>query len=229
MLEDLRHDVCEANRRLERLGLVTLTWGNVSGFDPETRLMVIKPSGVPYAQLKPEQLVVLDLDGKVVEGSLRPSSDTPTHMELYRRFNGVGGITHTHSPCATMFCQAAREIPCFGTTHADHFHGAVPLARALTPEEVADDYEGHTGRVIVERFADLDPLAVPGVLLAHHAPFTWGPTPAKALENSVALEAVARMALGSLQLNPALEPIPAHILDKHYARKHGPRATYGQV
>lgn len=228
MLESLRKDVCEANRDLDRIGLVTLTWGNVSGFDRERQLMVIKPSGVPYEALRPEQLVVVDLDGLVVEGTLRPSSDTPTHIVLYRQFPGLGGIVHTHSLCATAFCQAEREIPCFGTTHADHFHGPVPLARALTPAEVDEDYEGHTGRVIVERFEGLNPLAVPGVLLAHHAPFTWGPSPRKALENAVALEAVAQMALSTLQLRPETAPLPAHILNKHYARKHGPRATYGQ-
>lgn len=228
MLESLKQNVCEANRDLERLGLVTLTWGNVSGFDPDRRLVVIKPSGVPYADLTPEALVVVDLDGRVVEGAWRPSSDTPTHVLLYRAFPGVRGVVHTHSPHATMFCQAGRELPCFGTTHADHFHGTIPLARALTPDEVEADYEGNTGAVIVERFLALDPLAMPAVLVAHHAPFTWGSTPRKALENSVALEAVARMALGTLQLNPAAPSIPAHILQKHYTRKHGPAATYGQ-
>lgn len=229
MLDDLRRDVCEANRNLERLGLVTLTWGNVSGFDAASQRVVIKPSGVPYAELRPEQLVVVDLDGRVVEGTLRPSSDTPTHVRLYRAFPGIGGVVHTHSAHATMFCQACRELPCFGTTHADHFHGAVPLARALTAAEVESDYEGNTGVVIVERFRGLDPLAMPAVLVAHHAPFTWGPTPRYAVENAVALEAVARMALGTLQLAPAAAPIPAHILQKHYTRKHGPSATYGQA
>ncbi len=228
MLEALKRDVCEANRALEHHGLVTLTWGNVSGFDSAAGQVVIKPSGVPYAELTPEQMVVVDLDGRVVEGALRPSSDTPTHVRLYRAFPGVGGIVHTHSPHAVMFCQAGRELPCFGTTHADHFHGPVPLARALTPAEVAEDYEGHTGTVIVERFRGLDPLAMPAVLVAHHAPFTWGPTPRQALENSVALEAVAQMALGTLRLSPTAPPLPAHILEKHHARKHGPRATYGQ-
>ena len=228
MLEKLKAEVCEANKDLERLGLVTLTWGNVSGCDADAGLMVIKPSGVPYAELTPPLLVVLDLSGKVVEGELNPSSDTPTHLELYRTFKGVGGITHTHSKCATMFCQAAREIPCLGTTHADHFHGPVPLARALTEAEVEEDYEGHTGRVIVERFADLDPLAVPGVLLTHHAPFTWGPTPRDALNNSIALEAVAEMALGTMLLENGIGEMPTHISDKHYHRKHGPQATYGQ-
>ncbi|MCE9614508.1 MAG: L-ribulose-5-phosphate 4-epimerase AraD [Lentisphaerae bacterium] len=228
MLEALKKEVCDANRDLEREALVTLTWGNVSGFNPERKLVVIKPSGVPYAELKPENLVVVDLEGRVVEGSLRPSSDTPTHILLYKHFRGVYGIVHTHSPHATAFCQAGRELPCFGTTHADHFYGTVPLARALTEAEVVESYEHHTGRVIVERFEGLDPLAMPGVLVAHHAPFAWGPTPRKALENAVALEAVAKMALDTLQLAPGLGPIPAHILDKHYQRKHGPQATYGQ-
>ncbi|MDA0578042.1 MAG: L-ribulose-5-phosphate 4-epimerase AraD [Verrucomicrobia bacterium] len=228
-MKELRKSVCAANRDLERLGLVTLTWGNVSGYDPERKLIVIKPSGVPYASLTPEQMVIVDLDGKVVEGELRPSSDTPTHATLYRNFSGLRGIVHTHSPKATAFCQAARALPCFGTTHADHFHGTVPLARALTPQEVEEDYEGHTGNVIVERFRGLDPLAMPAVLVAHHAPFTWGPSPRKALENAVALEAVAAMALDALRLDPALGPMPAHISEKHYQRKHGPGATYGQA
>ena len=227
-LEALRKAVCEANRELERLGLITLTWGNVSGFDPERKLVVIKPSGVPYATLTPAVMVVVDLAGKVVEGKLRPSSDTPTHVILYKAFPGVTGIVHTHSAHATAFCQAGRELPCFGTTHADHFHGTVPLARALTAREVDEDYEGHTGKVIVERFRGLDPLAMPAVLVAHHAPFAWGPTPRKALENAVALEAVAKMAIDTLQLMPGAGAIPAHILDKHYQRKHGPNATYGQ-
>lgn len=228
MLKELKTAVCEANQDLERFNLVTLTWGNVSGFDATTGLMVIKPSGVPYAALTPASMVVVDLEGAIVDGTLKPSSDTPTHLELYRNFKGIGGVTHTHSPHATAFCQALREIPCMGTTHADHFHGPVPLARALTPIEVDEDYEGHTGRIIVERFATLDPIAVPGVLLAHHAPFTWGATPQKALENSIALEAVAEMALATLALATEILAMPQHISDKHYARKHGPKATYGQ-
>ena len=228
MLQDLKKEVCEANRDLERHGLVTLTWGNASGFDRDRGLVVIKPSGVPYASLQPDDLIVLDLDGETVEGSLKPSSDAPTHLVLYRNFDGIAGVVHTHSLHATMFCQANRELPCMGTTHADHFCGTVPVARALTEAEVEQDYEGHTGNVIVERFLNLDPVAVPGVLVAHHAPFTWGPSVGKALENSVALEACAEMAIGTLSLDAQAGPIPSHILDKHYRRKHGPDAYYGQ-
>jgi L-ribulose-5-phosphate 4-epimerase len=228
MLDDLKQQVCEANRALERHGLVTLTWGNVSGFDRDAGLMVIKPSGVPYADLQPEDLVVVDPEGQVVEGDLKPSSDSPTHLVLYRNFDEIGGVVHTHSKHATMFCQACLELPCMGTTHADHFYGAVPLARALVPEEIEEDYEGHTGNVIVERFAELDPVAVPGVLVAHHAPFTWGPTVGKALDNSIALEACAEIAVGTMQLHPKDLHFPGHVLDKHYRRKHGPDAYYGQ-
>ena len=231
MLRSLKQQVLEANLRLESSGLVCLTWGNVSGFDPVTGLMVIKPSGVPYANLRDDDLVVLETaTGRQVEGKLRPSSDTPTHLVLYRAFAGIAGICHTHSPSATMFSQAGRSLPCFGTTHADHFHGTVPLCRALTPEEVAEDYEGQTGLAIVQTFLgqQIDPLHVPGVLQLHHAPFTWGSSPMDALNNSIALEMCARMALGSLQLNPDLAPLPGHILDKHHLRKHGPAAYYGQ-
>lgn len=228
MLTALKKEVCEANKDLERLGLVTLTWGNASGLDREQGLLVIKPSGIPYGELSPEDMVVLDLDGKVVDGKWNPSSDSSTHLLLYQNFRGIGGIVHTHSTYATMFCQAVRELPCYGTTHADHFCGTVPLARALTSAEIDEDYEGHTGSVIVARFDEIDPLAVPGVLVAHHAPFTWGTTPGQALDNSAALEACAQMAIGSLQLEPDLGPIPAHILDKHFERKHGPGASYGQ-
>jgi L-ribulose-5-phosphate 4-epimerase len=228
MLQDLKNEVCEANRDLVRHGLVTLTWGNVSGFDRDKGLMVIKPSGVPYESLQPDDLVVLDLEGNIVEGSLKPSSDSPTHLVLYRSFNDIGGVVHTHSRHATMFCQACRELPCMGTTHADHFCGTVPVARALMEAEVTEDYELHTGNVIVERFSDLDAAAVPGVLVAHHAPFTWGPSVGKALENSVALEACAEIAIGALSLDPQAAQLPAHILAKHHLRKHGPDAYYGQ-
>jgi len=230
MLEELKHQVCEANRALEPSGLVKLTWGNVSGIDRVSGLWCIKPSGVDYGALKPEDMVVLDLDGTVVEGTLNPSSDTKTHLVLYREFPEIGGVTHTHSACATMFAQAGRELPCFGTTHADHFHGSVPLVRALTEEEVAADYEHFTGVAIVERLRELalKPLEMPAVLQLHHAPFTFGKNAMDSLKNSIALEMCAQMALGSLTLNPALGSIPSHILEKHHLRKHGPGAYYGQ-
>jgi len=228
MMKDLVDQVLAANLELHRSGLARLTWGNVSGIDRDRGLVVIKPSGVAYADLTRDALAVVDLEGRVVGGRLHPSSDTPTHLALYRAFPAIGGITHTHSVYATMFAQACREIPCLGTTHADQFFGPVPLARALTPEEVRDDYERNTGRAIVERFASLDPAATPGVLAAHHGPFTWGKDPGASLENSIALEAIAEMAFGTLALAPGIGPIPAHILDKHFSRKHGPGAYYGQ-
>lgn len=228
MLDALRKQVCEANHELVRHGLVTLTWGNASGIDPERRLMVIKPSGVPYEHLEPAHMVVVDLEGNVVEGGLRPSSDTPTHLVLYRSFQQIGGIAHTHSRCATMFAQARREIPCLGTTHADHFYGLVPVTRPLSESEVDDDYEGNTGRVIVERFACLDPVAMPAVLVAGHAPFTWGSSAAGAVENAVALEAVAEMAIGSWLIERHGCELEPYILEKHYRRKHSPAAYYGQ-
>jgi L-ribulose-5-phosphate 4-epimerase len=230
MLEALKNDVCAANRALETSGLVKLTWGNVSGIDRASGLWCIKPSGVAYADLKPEDLVVLDLEGKVVEGKLRPSSDTKTHLHLYREFSEIGGVTHTHSPYATVFSQASREIPCYGTTHADHFYGTVPVARALTQAELDEDYEHNTGVAIVECFRQrgLKPLEMPAVLQAHHAPFTWGKSAMDSLNNSIALEMCAQMALGTLQLRPGLAPIPDHILEKHHSRKHGPNAYYGQ-
>lgn len=229
MLDELKSAVYRANLHLVRHGLVTLTWGNVSGIDRQSNLVVIKPSGLSYERMQPEQMVVVDLDGRVVEGELRPSSDTPAHLVLYRHFDTIGGITHTHSTHATMFAQARRELPCLGTTHADHFFGPVPLARALSAKEVADDYEGNTGRVIVERFAELDPVAMPAVLVAGHGPFAWGKDAADSIENAVAVEAVARMALGTLQLNPQAPTLEPYILDKHYGRKHGPDAYYGQT
>jgi L-ribulose-5-phosphate 4-epimerase len=229
-IQALKEAVCEANRALEPSGLVKLTWGNVSGIDRSEGLWAIKPSGVDYGELTPNDIVVLNLEGKVIEGQLRPSSDTKTHLHLYREFPSIGGVTHTHSPCATAFAQAGRELPCFGTTHADHFYGSVPLVRALTPEEVDDDYEHFTGVAIVERFRELglEPLEVPGLLQIHHAPFTFGKNAMDSLKNSIALEMCAQMALDSLRLSPGLGPIPSHILDKHYQRKHGPGAYYGQ-
>lgn len=227
----LKEQVLVANRMIETAGLARLTWGNVSGFDPESNLMVIKPSGVPYAELRVEDLVVLNLEGQVAEGSLRPSSDSPTHLALYRAFAGLRGVCHTHSPFATSFAQASLEIPCFGTTHADHFYGSVPLCRILTPDEVSENYELLTGAAIVEHFQQhkIDPLAMPAVLQCHHAPFTWGRSPLEAVHNSIALEMCAQMAWQTLQLRPQAERLPQHLLDKHFLRKHGPGAYYGQM
>jgi L-ribulose-5-phosphate 4-epimerase len=228
MLKALKQEVCRANRELVPQGLVTLTWGNVSGIDRRQGLVVIKPSGVPYDELDPSHMVVVDLDGEVVQGDLRPSSDTPTHVLLYRELEWIGGVTHTHSCYATMFAQARREIPCLGTTHADHFAGNVPLTRGLTPQEVDTDYERNTGCVIVERFADLDHRATPAILVAGHGPFTWGSDAYDSLHNAVALEAVAKMAHGTWQLQPQAPSLEPHILQKHFRRKHGPDAYYGQ-
>lgn len=228
MLEDLKDSVCRANLDLVRHGLVILTWGNVSGIDREKGLVVIKPSGVSYDEMKPADMVVVDLEGKTVEGAFRPSSDTPTHLELYRAWPAVGGIAHTHSTYATMFAQASTPVRCMGTTHADHFHGDVPVTRSLTQQEVSEGYEINTGRVIVERFKDVDPVGMPAVLVDHHGPFTWGEDAGKAVVNSVALEASAKMAMGAALINPSAEALPSHILEKHYTRKHGPSAYYGQ-
>jgi L-ribulose-5-phosphate 4-epimerase len=228
MLEKLKKAVLEANLNLVKYNLVTLTWGNVSGIDRSKNLIVIKPSGVDYQVMTVEDLVVLDLDGKIIEGSKRPSSDTATHVELYKAFPSIGGITHSHSEYATIFAQACKEIPCLGTTHADSFFGPVPLTRFLTEEEVNKGYELNTGKLIIERFKDLNPAATPGVLVAGHAPFTWGKDAADSVKNNLILERIAKMALFSLQLNNKLESLPAYILNKHYTRKHGPDAYYGQ-
>lgn len=228
MLAQLKAEVCKANLDLVAHGLVTLTWGNVSGIDRARGLVAIKPSGVAYDDLTPDHIVLVDLDGRVAEGTLRPSSDTPTHLLLYRHFTGIGGITHTHSLHATMFAQARAEIPCYGTTHADHFHGPVPVTRALTPEEVAGGYEVNTGRVIVERFTELDPEATPAVLVAGHAPFVWGRDAAESVRNAVALEAVARLAIGTRRIRADAPELESYVLDKHHQRKHGPHAYYGQ-
>jgi L-ribulose-5-phosphate 4-epimerase len=229
MLEELKREVCEANKDIERLALAGLTWGNVSGIDRKSGLVVIKPSGVAYSKLKPEDMVVVDLENKKVEGSLRASVDTITHVMLYRAFPGIGGIVHTHSTYAVAFAQALREIPCLGTTHADHFLGTIPLTRNLTPDEIAEDYEGNTGKVIIERFEGINPIDMPAVLVAHHAPFVWGKSAGDALKNAVALEYVAEMAQRTYALNPGIGAIPAHVLNEHYNRKHGPNASYGQV
>ncbi len=230
MLEALRQAVCEANLELPRRHLVTYTWGNVSGIDRAAGLFAIKPSGVAYEDLTPASLVILDLNGRVVEGSLNPSSDTKTHLELYRAFPEIGGIVHTHSTHATAWAQAAESIPCYGTTHADTFRGPIPCVRALTPEELAEDYEGNTGRVIVRAFRDngWNPRHLPAALCAHHGPFAWGATPAQAVEHAVILEEVARMALLTRQVNPAAPTAPQALQDTHFLRKHGPNATYGQ-
>jgi len=229
MHEELKQRVCEANLDLQRHGLVVFTWGNVSGIDRDAGIVAIKPSGIGYDKLTPESIVLLDLQGNVIEGDLRPSSDTPTHLKLYRSFAGLGGITHTHSPYATMWAQAQREIPCFGTTHADHFYGLVPVTDTMTPEEIEKEYEANTGRVIVRRFANLDPMQMPAVLVANHGPFTWGAGPAESVANAVVLEEVARIAWGTREINPEQEPISDALLDKHYLRKHGRNAYYGQV
>ena len=229
MHEELKQRVCQANLDLQRHGLVLFTWGNVSGIDREAGIVAIKPSGVSYEKLTPESIVLLDLQGNVIEGQLRPSSDTPTHLELYRSFDGLGGITHTHSTYATMWAQAQRDIPCFGTTHADHFYGTIPVTDTMTPEEIEREYEANTGRVIVRRFANLDPMQMPAVLVANHGPFTWGAGPAESVANAVVLEEVARIAWGTRQVNPEQEPISDALLDKHYLRKHGRNAYYGQT
>ncbi|NLY30121.1 MAG: L-ribulose-5-phosphate 4-epimerase [Firmicutes bacterium] len=228
MLEQLKEAVLAANLELPRRGLVTYTWGNVSGICRERGLVVIKPSGVSYEEMKAEDMVVLDLEGNVVEGDLRPSSDTPTHLALYRAWPEVGGIVHTHSTYATVWAQARMGIPCLGTTHADYFYGEIPCTRPLTLEEIAGAYEEETGNVIVKTFAHRDPLSMPGVLVAGHGPFTWGKDPAEAVHNSVVLEQVALMALATVSLAPDIGPIPQGLLDKHFLRKHGANAYYGQ-
>ncbi len=227
-IKHLKEQVVEANHKLVEYGLVTLTWGNVSGIDRTEGLVAIKPSGVDYNVMKADDIVVVDMEGSIVEGKWKPSSDTQTHLELYKNFDQIGGIAHSHSKYATMFAQAEIEIPCFGATHADHFYGNVPLTRILSEEEVNENYEKNTGSVIIERFTNLDPLSIPGVLVASHAPFTWGKDASEAVKHSLILERVAEMAYGTFQLNSEIEPIENYIRDKHYQRKHGPNAYYGQ-
>lgn len=230
MLKKLKHAVYEANMELPRRGLVTYTWGNVSGIDRERGLVVIKPSGVSYDELTPDDLVVLDLDGKVVDGELNPSSDTKTHLELYKAFPEIGGIVHTHSPYAVGWAQAGQDIPAYGTTHADYFYGPVPCCRSLTEQEVEEDYERNTGLVIVETFRqrELNPVHVPGAICRNHGPFTWGKDAAQAVYHAVVLEEVAKMAVYTTQIAPDAQPAPQYVLDKHFLRKHGPNAYYGQ-
>jgi len=228
ILESLRAEVCEANLEVVRRGLVLYTFGNASGVSRREGLVVIKPSGVAYDTLRPEDLVITDLDGRTVEGNLKPSSDLPTHLALYRAFPAIGGVVHTHSRYATAWAQAGREIPCLGTTHADYFHGPVPVTEVMRPDEIESDYEWNTGKVILRRFAGLDPMAKPGVLVAGHAPFAWGSTPAEAAHNAVALEEIACLAYHALTINPAASAISDALRDKHFLRKHGPNAYYGQ-
>ena len=231
-LDDLRAEVCAANLRLAAEGLVTLTWGNVSGRSADGQLIAIKPSGVPYTDMRPEHMVVVTLDGDVFDGALRPSTDTATHLELYRNFPGVGAVVHAHSTYATAFAQARCPIACLGTTHADHFAGTIPVTRPLTRAEVTSGYERATGAVIVEHYRDhhLDPQTMPAVLVAAHAPFTWGPNPGAAVDNAVALEAVANLAALTASLGDgAPPPLEPWVLDLHHDRKHGPGAYYGQA
>ena len=223
----LRASVLWANREIARRGLAKFTFGNASAIDRARGLVVIKPSGVPYESLRTTDLVVTDLDGRVVDGTLRPSSDLATHLALYRAWPGIGGVVHTHSHFATAWAQAGQEIPCYGTTHADYFNGPVPVTRELTPAEIATDYEGHTGTVIVERF-DGEPVTMPAVLVAHHASFVWGASVEDAVQSADVLEEVARLAFHTAVLNPASEPVPAALLHKHFRRKHGADAYYGQ-
>ncbi|MFG0773411.1 L-ribulose-5-phosphate 4-epimerase [Vibrio plantisponsor] len=227
-LNKLRHDVWQANLDLERHKLVTFTWGNVSAIDRESGLVVIKPSGVAYEDLSAENMVVVDLEGNIVEGDLNPSSDTATHLVLYRTYAKIGGVVHTHSPQATAWAQAGKAIPALGTTHADYFYGSIPCTRALSNKEIATDYELNTGLVIAETIGDNDPIAIPGILVKEHAPFCWGKDAHQAVHNAVVTEVVAGMALQTLQINPAVEYINQALLDKHYLRKHGANAYYGQ-
>lgn len=228
LLPSLRQAVLEANLELLRKGLVLYTFGNASGISREDSLVVIKPSGVPYEEMKPEHLVVTDLEGKVVEGKLRPSSDLPTHLLLYKAFPGIGGVAHTHSEYATAWAQARRPIPCFGTTHADYFYGPVPVTETLSQPQIAQDYEKNTGSAIVRAFEGIRYDEIPAVLVANHGPFAWGPDPAAAAHNAVILESIARMAWITLGVNPGATPAAKELHDKHYLRKHGKTAYYGQ-
>jgi L-ribulose-5-phosphate 4-epimerase len=227
-LDELREQVYEANMEVARRGLVVYTFGNASGILRGENLVAIKPSGVPYEALRPSDLVVVRLDGTPVEGSLRPSSDLPTHLVLYRAFPAIGGVVHTHSAFATAWAQAGREIPCFGTTHADYFYGPIPVTEPMQACEIENEYERNTGEAIVRRFRDLDPAQFPAVLVSGHAPFCWGPTPSGAAHTAVIVEEIARLAYYTVALNAAAQPIPAALHDKHFLRKHGPGRYYGQ-
>lgn len=224
----IQEECLEANLLLPKTGLVDLTFGNVSVCDPEEKVFAIKPSGVDYTKLRAADMVIVDFEGRTVHGELRPSSDAPTHRRLFLAFSGIKSVVHTHSRHAVAFAQAGRGIPCFGTTHSDYFHGEVPVTRSLTEDEISNAYEWETGNVIVERFSDLDPTHIPAVLVRHHGPFAWGSSGAKAVENAQALEIVAEMAWKAAQLNPGLKPVPSALLDKHFLRKHGTFAYYGQ-
>lgn len=226
--QSLREAVLEANLEVVRRGLVLYTFGNASGIDRASGIVAIKPSGVPYEGMQPSDIVLVDLEGNLIEPGLRPSSDLATHLELYRAFPAIGGIVHTHSRAATSWAQAGRAIPCYGTTHADYFQGPVPVTGVLTQAEIDAGYEHHTGRLIVSTFANLDPLHHPAVLVSGHAPFCWGRTPAEAAHIAVVLEEIAAMALNALAINPQAQPLPRHVHDKHFFRKHGPGAYYGQ-
>ena len=225
----MREEVLEANLELVRRGLVLYTFGNASGIDRDQAVVVIKPSGVPYTKMKPEHLVVTDLSGGILEGKLRPSSDLPTHLVLYKSFSDIGGVVHTHSEYATAWAQARREIPCFGTTHADYFHGPVPVTKPLLEQEIAGEYEKNTGDAIVRRFHDRPAASVPGVLVANHGPFTWGPDANSAAHNAVVLESIARMAFFTVTINAEASAIGKPLHDRHYLRKHGDSAYYGQT
>lgn len=229
MLEELKKRVWEANLALPKYSLVTFTWGNVSAVERTSGLMVIKPSGVEYEKLTADDMVVVELaTGRVVEGDKKPSSDTPTHIELYKAFGNLGAVVHTHSPWATVFAQAGMGIPALGTTHADYFYGTIPCARALTAEEIGGEYEKETGKVIVETFKGKDPMDIPAVLVKNHGPFTWGKTPLDAVHNAVVLEEIAAMCYRTTRLNSDVSPVQKELLDKHYFRKHGKNAYYGQ-
>ena len=228
MLEELKKQVYEANMELPRRGLITYTWGNVSGIDRESGYFVIKPSGVDYDKLTPDDMVVMDLEGNKIEGDLKPSSDTPTHLELYKKYPDIGGIVHTHSPWETSWAQSGRVIPCYGTTHADYMYGEIPCVRNLTKEEIDEAYEKNTGVLIVDFFKDKDYVAMPAVLCKNHGPFTWGKDGMEAVHNAVVLEEVAKMAARTEMINPKVQEAPQELKDKHYYRKHGANAYYGQ-
>lgn len=228
MLDELKKRVYDANMQLPRYGLVTFTWGNASEIDRETGIFAIKPSGVDYDRLTPEDMVLVDLEGKLVEGAYHPSTDMPTHLRMYQAYRQIGGVVHTHSAWATSWAQACRSIPCYGTTHADYFYGEIPCTRKLTSQEIDEAYELHTGNVIIETLGSCDPLEVPGILCASHGPFTWGRDAAAAVYHAAVLEEVAKMAYRTEQLQPDVQPAPRYLQDKHYLRKHGKNAYYGQ-